>query len=165
MRPVGGRSLLTPREVGIGLWGVARVFALFGFQNWQTPPPQPFAGRLSWLYKFADSQWGQTVPAGVIFAFAALLFVLGLMVCRRAAAVAARRQKLPGSHCIEPRYRLHGGLGRPICPLHKPAYIFAVAAFAKLTSGSRELTPAGMLIPMSLSPFFTKSDEVPRVHA
>ncbi len=86
VRLASGRPLLTPREASYGLWGLAVVLALFGLNNWQTPPPQPFTGRLAWLFKFADSQWGQAGPALVIFAFAALLFILGLLLWHRAAA-------------------------------------------------------------------------------
>ena len=86
VRSANGRPLLTPREASFGLWGLAAVFAVFGFNNWQTPPPQPFTGRLAWLYKFADAQWGQTGPALVILAFALLLFVLGILLWHRAAA-------------------------------------------------------------------------------
>ena len=86
VRSANGRPLLTPREASYGLWGFAVVFALFGFNNWQTPPPQPFTVRLAWLYKFADAQWGQAGPALVIFAFAVLLFVLGVLLWHRAAS-------------------------------------------------------------------------------
>ena len=85
VRSANGRPLLTPREASYGLWGFAVVFALFAVKSWQTPPSKPFTGRWAWLYKFADAQWGQAGPAWLIFGFAVLLFVLGVLLWLRAA--------------------------------------------------------------------------------
>lgn len=58
VRLADGRHTLTPREACWGLWGLALAIAALGFSTLDNPPPQPFAGRLAWLYKFADSQRG-----------------------------------------------------------------------------------------------------------
>ena len=84
VRAADGRPLLTFREACYGLWGLSATLASCGINVWLNPPPQPFAGRLAWLYQFADARWGSPGPAVVILAFAAAFLVLGLLVWRRA---------------------------------------------------------------------------------
>lgn len=90
IRSDSGRPLLTVREACYGLWGVAACFTLFGLDQWLHPPTPPFARRVSWLYTYAQANWGATGPALISFAFACPLFILGILCWRHA----SRQSKL-----------------------------------------------------------------------
>ena len=70
-------SILSTKEVVIGLLAFSAACFYMGWLEWSHPQNPPFTGKLAWLEKLLFATWGTTGIVCMWVVFALLMIVLG----------------------------------------------------------------------------------------